>query len=95
MGEVDTVSFIGKYEFGMMPQSLVSEDGFLWKGGTKSTLVKSLAEGTKLSVATCLPQEEHKTAVMIDAMYNIQYATGTFLKVICSEPLQLDIGTAL
>ena len=41
--------------------------------GTKSSLVKALKKETKVNSVPHLPQEERKTAVVVDAMYNIQH----------------------
>ena len=39
----------------------------------KSSLVKALKEETKVNSVPHLPQEEHKTAVVVDDMYNIRH----------------------
>jgi len=46
-----------------------TDDGSMRSAGTKSTLVKSLKEETKVKTTTHLPLEPRKTAVIIDAMF--------------------------
>ncbi|XP_030833483.1 uncharacterized protein LOC105441519 [Strongylocentrotus purpuratus] len=71
-GELDIVDFIGNHECNEYPPSLFQDDGRMRKG-TKSSLVKTLKEVTKVTSTPDLPQHVRKTAVVIDAMCAIRH----------------------
>ena len=48
--------------------------------GTKSSLMKALKEETKVNIVPYLPQEERKTAVVVDAMHNIWHGASKGMK---------------
>jgi len=66
---LDINNFIGNHECSQFSLSLFTDDGSMRSAGTKSTLVKSLKEETKVKTTTHLPLEPRKTAVIIDAMF--------------------------
>ena len=72
-GEVDIINFIGTNECSKTPPSLFNEDGTMRAAGTKASLVKVLKEETKVNTATNLPQQQRKTAVIVDAMHAVRH----------------------
>ncbi len=72
-GDVDLVNFIGTHECSKQPPSLFSDDGTMRAPGTKASLAKALKEETKVSSVPHLPQDQRKTAVVVDAMYAVRH----------------------
>ena len=71
-GEVDIVNFIGNHECSKTPPSLFNEDGTMRAAGTKASLVKVMREETGVRAVPSLPQQNLKTAVVVDAMYAVR-----------------------
>lgn len=71
-GEVNVVEWIGQHECADFPPSLFDEHGHMRAPGTKATLVKALKMETGVSAVSELPGDRMKTAVIIDAMYDIR-----------------------
>ena len=70
-GELDIVDFIGNHECSDLPPSHFQEDGGM-RTGTKASLVKILKEETKVTSIPDLPQNDKKTAIVVDAMCAIR-----------------------
>ena len=71
-GEVDIVNFIGNHECSKTPPSLFNEDGTMRGAGSKASLVKVLREETGVRAVPNLPQQNLKTAVVVDAMFAVR-----------------------
>ncbi|KAJ3604062.1 hypothetical protein NHX12_028803 [Muraenolepis orangiensis] len=78
-GELTIVDFIGNQECSDFPPSLFQEDGSM-RTGTKTNLMKILIEETRVTSIPDLPQDDKKTAVVIDALCAIQH--WSFHKVV-------------
>ena len=65
------VNFIGNIECSKTHPSLFNEDGTMRAAGTKASPVKVLREETGVSAVRNLPQQNLKTAVVVDAMYAV------------------------
>lgn len=70
-GQLYIFDFIGKHECSNSPPSLFKEDGSM-RSGTNASLVKVLKEETKVTCVSDLPQDDNKTAVVVDAMCAIR-----------------------
>ena len=71
-GEVDMVNFGGNHECSKNPLSLFKEDGTMRAAGTNATPNNKVLRQETLSVVPNLPQQNLKTAVVVDAMYAVQ-----------------------
>ena len=70
--QVDIVNYIGNHECSNFPPSMFTEDGHM-RTGNKANLIKAIEDETGLGLVSQLPGSEHKTAVMVDAMFAIRH----------------------
>ena len=71
-GEVGIVNLIGNHECSNAPPSLFNEDETMRAAGTNASPVKVLREETGVRAVPNLPQQNLKTAVVVDAMYAVR-----------------------
>ena len=71
-GEVGIVNLIGNHECSNTPPSLFNEDETMRAAGTNASPVKVLGEETGVRAVPNLPQQNLKTAVVVDAMYAVR-----------------------
>ena len=71
-GEVGIVNLIGNHECSNTPPSLFNEDETTRAAGTNASPVKVLREETGVRAVPNLPQQNLKTAVVVDAMYAVR-----------------------
>ena len=64
--------------FSKTPDSLFNENGTMRAAGTKASLVKVLREETCVTAVPYLPHQNMKTAVVVDAIYDV--CRWSFLK---------------
>ena len=71
-GEVGKVNLIGNHECSNTPPSLFNEDETMRAAGTNASPVKVLREERGVRAVPNLPQQNLKTAVVVDAMYAVR-----------------------